>query len=109
MPNAKNVLKVTFEEAMEKVRGVQRGGLVVRFRYRNCDDEEVIVKSIRASALYKDWYGDCNICPANDAVVTRLRILINPSCTALDITHDVVFERFMDTLEAVTVGWKHVD
>lgn len=66
MPNARNTLKVTFAEATEKIRGIRKSEMVVRFRYQNNDNEEVRVKSLKVSALYKDWYNDCNICPAND-------------------------------------------
>lgn len=107
MLNARNILNVTFEEAIEKIRGMCRSEMVVRFCYRNNEDEEVAVKSIKASALYKDWYGDCDICPANDTKIRHLHILLNPTCTALDITDDVTFEQFMDALEDVAVGHKH--
>lgn len=107
MLNARNVLKVTFEEVAEKIRGKRRAEMVVSFRYLNCDGEEVRVKSLKVSALYKDWYTDCNICPANDAHISHLHILLNPTCTALDITCDVTFEQLMDTIEAVTVGHKY--
>lgn len=107
MLNARNTLTVTLEEAVEKIRGNRRAEMIVRFRYRNNDDEEVRVKSLKASALYKDWYNDCNICPANDAQISHLHILLNPTCTALDITGDVTFEQLMDTIEAVTVGRKY--
>ena len=107
MPNARDVLKVTFEEAAEKIRGLCRAEMVVRFRYRNNDDEEVKVKSLKVSALYKDWYNDCNICPANDVQISHLHILLNPTCTALDVTSDVTVEQLMETLEAVTVGHKY--
>ena len=106
MPIARNTLNVTFEEAAEKIRGKRRAEMIVRFRYRNYDDEEVKVKSLKVSALYKDWYTDCNICPANDASISHLHILLNPTCTALDITDDVTFEQLMDMIEKVTVGQK---
>lgn len=109
MPNARNILKVSFEEAVEKIRGVRRAEIVVRFRYRNYDDEEVAVKSIKLSVLYKDWYNDCNICPANDTPISHLHILLNQTCTALDIDDDITFEIFMNAVEEVTVGHKHSD
>ena len=104
MPNARNVLNVTFGEAVEKIRGMRRSEMVVRFRYRNNDDKEVSVKSLKVSVLYKDWYNDCNICPANDAKISHLHILLNPVCTALDVEGDITFEQLMDALEEVTVG-----
>ena len=107
MPNARKILNVSFEEAIEKIRGMRRADMVVRFRYRNYDDEEVEVKSIKVSALYKDWYNDCNVCPANDTSISHIHILLNPVCTALDINDDVSFEQFMDALEEVTVGHKY--
>ena len=106
MPNARHTLKVTFEEATEKIRGIRKSEMVVRFRYRNNNDEEVSVKSLKASALYKDWYNNCNICPANDAPLSHLHILLNPICTALDVTGEVTFEQLMDMIEEVTVGHK---
>ena len=109
MPIARTTLKMTFEEAAAKIRGIRRAEMVIRFRYRNNDDEEVNVKSLKVSALYKDWYKDCNICPANDTQISHLHILLNQTCTALDITDDVTFEQLMDTIEAVTVGHKHYD
>lgn len=107
MPNARNTLKVTFEEATEKFRGMRRAEMIVRFRYRNYDDEEVRVKSLKVSALYKDWYNDCNFCPPNDAQISHLHILLNPICTALDVTGDVTFGHLMNTIEDVTVGHKY--
>lgn len=107
MPNARTMLNVTFEEATEKIRGMSRSQMIVRFRYRNYDDVEVKVKSLKVAALYKDWYNDCNICPANDALVSHLHFLLNPICTALDVTGDVTFGQLMDTIEAVTVGHKY--
>lgn len=107
MTNASKLLKVSFAEATDKIRGIRRAEMVVRFRYRNNNDEEVRVKSLRVSALYKDWYNDCNICPANDTHISNLHILLTSTCTALDIISDVTFEQLMDTIEAVTVGRKH--
>lgn len=107
MLNARNTLNVTFDEAIEKIRSMRRAEIVVRFHYRNNEDEEIAVKSIKASALYRDWYGECDICPANDTKIYHLHILMNPACTALDISDDVSFERFMDALEEVTVGHKY--
>lgn len=104
MPNARNVLNVTFEEAIKKIRGNRRAEMIVRFRYRNSDDEEVRVKSLRVSALFKDWYSDCNYCPANDTPINHLHILLNQTCTALKITDIVTFEQLMDTIEEVTLG-----
>lgn len=104
---ARNTMKVTFEEAIEKIRGARRSEMIVRFRYRNNDDEEVRVKSLKVSALYNDWYNDCNVCPANDAPISHLHIHLNPTCTTLDITDEVVFEQLMDTIEAVTDGYKY--
>lgn len=107
MPNARNTLIVTFEDAAEKLRGIRKSEMVVRFCYRNNDDQEVSVKSLKMSALYKDWYNNCNICPANDTPITHLHILLNQTCTALDITGDVTFEQLMNMVEDVTVGFKY--
>lgn len=104
MPKAKNTLQVSFESAIEKIRGHRRAEIVVRFCYQNDANEKIAVKSIRASSLLKDWYDECNLCPANDAVINRLHILLNSSCTALDVTEEVLFGQLMDTIEAVTAG-----
>lgn len=107
MPNARNILNVTFKEAVEKIRGVRKAEMVVRFRYLNYDNEEVVVKSIKLSKLYKDWYNECNICPANDTPISHLRILLNQTCTALDINENITFENLMNAVEEVTAGYKY--
>lgn len=107
MLKAKNTLNVTFEEATEKIRGVCKSKMVIRFGYRNNDNKEVRVKSLKVSALYKDWYNDCNICPANDTQIDHLHILLNQTCTALDIAGELTFGQLMDTIEDVTAGYKY--
>ena len=103
---AKNVSSVTFDDAVENIRGMRRAEIIVRFCYDNEEGEKAKVKSMKASALYRDWYGECDVCPANDAVISQLHILMNPTCTALDINEDITFERLMDAIERVTVGYK---
>lgn len=106
MRNANKILSVTFNEAIEMLRGFRRAELIIRYRFNNVDDATVNVKSMKVSALYKDWYGECHFCPSNDTLINRLHILL-PTHVALDITHDVEFGRLMDALEEVTVGRKH--
>lgn len=106
MPNAKTTLTVSFEEAMEKIKGFRRSELVIRFRYNNAEDKPVAVRARKVSTLFADWYGDCAHCPPNDTTVRKVHILINPLCTALDIAEDVVFEQLMDRIEDVTTGHK---
>lgn len=103
---AEKIMRVTFHDAVESIRGMPRAKMIVRFCYYNAEGKRIKVKARKASALYRDWYGECNICPANDAIITRLHILMNPTCTALDITEDVTFEQLMDAIEEVTVGFK---
>ena len=107
MPNARTVVSATFQDAIEMMRGVRRSNLIIRFAYRNYEDDDVNVKSTKASTLYRDWYSECNICPPNDTDIYRLHILISPICTAIDIKEPVHFEQLMDSLEEVTVGHPH--
>lgn len=106
MRKASNTLNVSFEEAVEKMRGFRRAELIIRYRFTNADNATVDVKSMKASALYKDWYGNCNFCPSNDTYINHLHILL-PTHVALDIAHDVQFECLLNALEEVTVGHKH--
>ena len=97
---------VTFHDAVESIRGMSRAKMIVRFCYYNAEGKKIKVSPRKASALYRDWYGECNICPANDAVISQLHILMNPTCTALDVTEDVTFEQLMDAIEEETVGFE---
>lgn len=106
MRNASKTLSVTFDEAIEMLHGFRRAELIVRYFFINSDGAVVRVKSMKASALYKDWYGECNYCPSNDTYVSHLHILL-PTHIALDVKHDVRFERLMNVLEKVAVGHKH--
>lgn len=101
---AKNVLDIAFNDVIEKNRGFRRAEIIIRFCYYNAEGKKVKVKSMKASALYRDWYGECIVCPPNDARISQLHILVNPICTALDIKEDVTFEQLMNVLEEVTVG-----
>ena len=103
MSYAKNTLNVNFKEAVQEMRGFRRSEMIIRFRYQNDFGEEGIVKSLNASALYKDWYHNRDICPADDVHISHLHILL-PTCVALDVTDKVTFERLMNAIEDVTVG-----
>lgn len=107
MPKARNSFNVTLQEAMEKIKAHRRSELIIRYRYLNAVDRMVTVRSLKVSTLFKDWYNECNFCPANDTAVSNVHILINPTCTALDISEDVLFGQLMDMIAAVTVGHKY--
>ncbi len=106
MAKANKVLSVTFDDAIEMLRGFRRAELVIRYHFNNVDDVTVNVKSMKFSALYRDWYGECHFCPSNDTLINHLHILL-PTHVALDITHDVEFGCLMNALEEVTVGHKN--
>ena len=104
MPNARTRLTVTFEEAMERSKGYRRSELMIRYQFLNVYYEMVVVKSLKVSTLFKDWYDECNFCPANDTPASKVHILINPDCTALDISEDVPFGHLMERIEEITTG-----
>lgn len=106
--NASCVKSVPFEEAVVMISGLRRAEIVVRFKFMNADDKPVSMKSMKLSALYRDWYGECAFCPSNDACINGLHILL-PTHVALDINESVPFGKFMDAVESVTKGWKFVD
>ena len=107
MLNARKRLNVTFEEAMARIKGYRRSELIICYQYLNVDDEMVAMKSLKVSTLLKDWYDECNFCPANDTDVSKVHILIHPICTALDISENVPFGQLMNAIEGVTVGRKY--
>lgn len=74
-------------------------GVNLSFRTHNADGKEVPVAPISATALIEDWYGDCNICPANDAPVYDLCILF-PDNLELNVVGNITFEELMSALGA---------
>lgn len=97
------VLNLPFEEAAKRMKGLCRSELVIRFSYINCEGKIISVRSCKASMLYRDWYGACNVCPPNDACISSLHILF-PNKTAADIQDTIRFDKLMDTIESVTKG-----
>lgn len=108
MRYAKTVKQVTFNEAIALMKGVPRSNLVMGYRYINNWSEEISRRSTKVSAIYRDWYGECDYCPPNDAVVTHLHILL-PTQVALNVAEEVPFGNLMDAIEAITAGRKHRD
>lgn len=108
MRYAQTTKQVTFNEAISLVRGIPRSRLAMGYSYINDSEKKVVMRSTRVSAIYRDWYGECDYCPSNDAVVTHLHILL-PTQVALDVIGEVPFGNLMDAIEAVTIGRKHCD
>ena len=58
----------------------------------------------KLSALYKDWYGECNVCPPNDAKITNVNMRTDVGKRRFDLLDTgLEFGDFMDTLEK---NWK---
>lgn len=108
MRYAQTSKQVAFNEAVKLMKGIPRSNLVMGYRYINNWGEEISRRSAKVSAIYRDWYGECNYCPSNDTVVTHLHILL-PTQVALDVVEEVQFGNLMDAIEEVTVGHKHRD
>lgn len=106
MRYAQTVKQASFSEAVSLMKGIPRSNLVMGYHYTNDWGEEVTMRSTKVSAIYRDWYGECDFCPPNDAEVTHLHILL-PKQVALDVVGDVQFGILMDAIEQVTVGHKH--
>lgn len=49
------VLNLPFEEAAKMMKGLCRSELVIRFSYINCEGKIILVRSCKASMLYRDW------------------------------------------------------
>lgn len=81
------------------IRDAGIDGVVLSLRTRNADGKEVQVAPISATALCEDWYGNCNICPANDAPVYDLCILF-PDNLECNVAGNITFEEVMSALGA---------
>ena len=49
------------------------GFVKVRFSWRNMEDQ-VVSTYLSMQELYMDWYGECEHCPENDAVIFDIQI-----------------------------------
>lgn len=108
MRNAQVTKQVTFDEAIRLMEGIRRSNLVMGYRFINYANDECFIRPTKVSAIYRDWYWECDCCPPNDTVVTHLHILL-PSHVALDVVESVQFGTLMEAIEEFTVGSKYRD
>ena len=108
MRNAQTTKQVTFDEAIRLMEGIRRSNLVMGYHFINYANDECIIRPTKVSAIYRDWYWECDCCPPNDTVVTHLHILL-PSHVALDVVEYVKFGTLMEAIEEFTVGSKYRD
>lgn len=93
-------MKVDLENAIQGCMLSTPGRVWIGFTFENDIGKRVKQKQVRLSALYKDWYGECDMCPPNDAKITNVNMRTDVSKHRFDIlAEDLEFGDFMDILE----------
>lgn len=96
--NAKTA--VSFMDAVNSIKGRIPSRVWVRFCFINTMGDKVRQKDIRLNVLYKDWYGECEHCPANDTPITDVHVRTEDGVKLSLADTGIKFGDFMDTLEA---------
>ena len=95
------VTETTMPDAIERIRQLLPGQVKAKFKWFNVDGKLIQQPAITLVKLYRDWYGDCELCPENDSTLMDL-VLHLPGNKLLAIEQDspVVFGELMDLLES---------
>lgn len=105
---AQNVIRVYFKDVIEYIAGVPKSMIVMRYQFLNECGQTTTIRSTKVSEVYKDWYGECNLCPNNDTIIKNVYILL-PNHTALDVIDEAEFGVLMDAIENFTTGRNYKD
>lgn len=97
-------MNVSLDEAIRGCKPSTPAQVWVGFTFVNDLGVLVKQKQVKLSALYKDWYGECNVCPPNDAKITNVNMRTDVGQRRFDLLDTgLEFGDFMDTLEK---NWK---
>lgn len=91
-------MEVSFFDAVSGCKGRRPSEIWVRFSFINDVGKCVTQKDIRLSILYRDWYGECEHCPPNDAKITSVNMRTADGAK-FAVEDAIEFGDFMDTLE----------
>jgi len=95
------VTEITMPDAIERIRQLLPGQVKAKFKWFNVDGKLIQQPAVTLVKLYRDWYGDCELCPENDSTLMDL-VSHLPGNKLLAIEQDspVVFGELMDLLES---------
>ena len=94
------VASATLPEALEKVRAFPPAQVTAKFKWFNLDGKLIRRPATTLTMLYRNWYGECEVCPENGSELMDLEFHL-PGNKLLAIKQDapVAFGELMDLLE----------
>ena len=97
-------METNLEDAIQGCKPATPNKVWIGFAFVNDAGVRVRQRQVRLSVLYKDWYGECSMCPPNDAVITSVNMRTDVGKLRFDLPDgDLQFGAFMDALEK---NWK---
>ena len=92
-------MSVDLMTAIAGCKDVSPSHVWVGFSFVNDVGRTVRVKQLRLAALYRDWYGECDFCPPNDAKITAVSMRADSTRRKFNVADGLEFGDFMDELE----------
>lgn len=97
-------MRVDLKTAIQGCKDVTPSLVWIGFEYVNDDGARIKRRQVRLGRLYRDWYGECDLCPSNDTVIASVNMRTDVTCRKFDVADtDLTFGDFMDELER---NWK---
>lgn len=97
-------MKVDLKTAIQGCKNVTPSQVWIGFEYVNDAGVRIKQRQVKLCRLYKDWYGECDLCPSNDTGITLVRMRTDVTHMKFDVTDtELKFGDFMDEIEK---NWK---
>ena len=97
-------MNANLKTAIQGCKNVTPNQVWIGFEYVNDDGIRIKQRQVRLCRLYKDWYGECALCPSNDTEIISVRMRTDITRMKFDVTDTgLKIGDFMDELEK---NWK---
>lgn len=93
-----NAQAFSFAEALTAINGNNPEKIYFDYSFINDEGERVDRKDNHLPTIYEDWYGECDLCPSNDAKIMDVRIRTDSGQEFALNDDDLEFCDFMDAL-----------
>lgn len=97
-------MKFTLCDTIKQCRVCTPSTIKIEFSFVNMDEVEIEYK-VTMLELYKDWWGECDLCPPNDTELSTL-IFYTPGGYLFNV--DVNGLSFEELMESIQANWKFV-
>ena len=91
-------MSISFAEALTAINGNNPEKIYFDYSFINDEGERVDRKDNHLPTIYEDWYGECDLCPSNDAKIMDVRIRTDSGQEFALNDDDLEFCDFMDAL-----------